>query len=204
MSKPSPLHVHERTSMQRAATSPTGRRRKSVGRIRSPRRSARVEMPVRLSALAALRLRTNATSQAAGPDSHPAVPLLSLHEAFGADFPGRQARGPHTPDLSLIDPGIFFGRGGEADVCEDVEHRLAGSRRRLAVTRQRDPVAVLSLDDDVQVQLDATIGAYPQIVDAVRVSREAALVPPIDRKVKSSPCNGIASWPARMASMLAP
>jgi hypothetical protein len=30
---------------------------------------------VRLSALAALRLRTNATSQAAGPDSHPAVPL---------------------------------------------------------------------------------------------------------------------------------
>jgi hypothetical protein len=25
MSKPSPLHVHERTSMQRAATSPTGR-----------------------------------------------------------------------------------------------------------------------------------------------------------------------------------
>jgi hypothetical protein len=59
--------------------------------------------------------------------------LLSLHEAFDEDLTGRQARGPHTPDLSLIDPGIVLGRGGEADVCEDVEHRLAGSRRRLAV-----------------------------------------------------------------------
>lgn len=76
---------------------------------------------------------------------------LSLHEAFGADLPGRQARRPHTRDLSLIDPGIVLGRGGEADVCEDVEHRLAGSRRRLAVARQRDPVAVIGLDDQVQV-----------------------------------------------------
>src|SRR6266700_5686359 len=69
---------------------------------------------------------------------------LSLHEAFGEDLPGRQARGSHTPDLSLIDPCIVLGRGGEADVCEDVEHRLAGSRRRLAAARQRDPVAVLA------------------------------------------------------------
>ena len=110
---------------------------------------------------------------------------LSLHEAFGEDLPGRQARRPHTPDLPLIDPGIFFGRGGEADVCEDVEHRLAGSRRRLAVARQRDPVAVVGLDDQVQVELHATIGADPHIVDAVRPAREAAFVPPIDGKVES-------------------
>jgi hypothetical protein len=35
-----------------------------------------------------------------------AMSLASLHEAFGEDLPGLQARGPHTPDLSLIDPGI--------------------------------------------------------------------------------------------------
>jgi hypothetical protein len=46
-------------------------------------------------------------------------------------------------------------------------------------------VAVVGLDDHVQVELDATIGAHPQIVDAVRASREAAPEPPIDRKVKS-------------------
>ena len=78
---------------------------------------------------------------------------LSLHEAFGEDLPGRKARGPHTPDLPLIDPRIFFGGCGEADICEDVEHRLAGSRRRLAVAGQRDPVAVVGLDDQVQVEL---------------------------------------------------
>jgi hypothetical protein len=59
------------------------------------------------------------------------------------------------------------------------------SRRRLAVARQRDPVTVVGLDDHVQVELDATIGAHPQIIDAVCASREAALEPPIDRKIKS-------------------
>ena len=48
----------------------------------------------------------------------------------------------------------------------------------LRVARHRDPVAVLGLDDHVQVELDANIGALPQIVDAVCASREAALVPP--------------------------
>src|SRR5882724_10775418 len=110
---------------------------------------------------------------------------LSLHEAFGEDLPGRQSRGPHTPYLPLIDPRIFFGGCGEADVCEDVEHRLAGSRYRLAVARQRDPVAVVGLDDYVQIELHATIGAHPHIVDAVRMAREAALEPPIDRKIES-------------------
>src|SRR5919201_7126526 len=110
---------------------------------------------------------------------------LSLHEALGEDLPGRQARGPHTPNLPLIDPRIFFGGCGEADVCEDVEHRLAGSRRRLAIAGQCDPVAVVGLDDQMQVEFHATIGAHPHIIDAVRTAREAALVPPIDRKVES-------------------
>jgi hypothetical protein len=70
----------------------------------------------------------------------------SLHEGFDAGLPGSQARGPDTPDLPLIDACVFFAGGGEADVCEDVKYRLAGSRRRLAVTRQRDPVAVPGLD----------------------------------------------------------
>jgi hypothetical protein len=55
----------------------------------------------------------------------------------------------------------------------------------LAVATQCDPVAVLRLDDQVQVELEATIGVHLQTVDAACTAREAALVPPIDGKVKS-------------------
>src|SRR5258708_29038394 len=88
---------------------------------------------------------------------------LSLHEAFDEDLPGRQARGPHTPDLSLMDPGIVLGRGGEADVCEDVEHRLGGARRPPAPARQSGPAGGPGLDDTAHVELDAAPCAHPRI-----------------------------------------
>src|SRR5262249_41458872 len=98
---------------------------------------------------------------------------LSLHEASARIFPVARLAVP-TPDLPLIDPGIVLERGGEADVSEDVKHRLAGSRRRLAVARQRDPVAVpgLGLEDHRQVELDATCDNR-----SFRVDQMVAFVP---------------------------
>jgi hypothetical protein len=109
----------------------------------------------------------------------------SLLKRFDLYFPGSQARGPYTPNLPIIDPGIFFGGGGETDVCKDVERWLAVSRRRLAIARQRNPTAVVGLDGQVQVKLHATIGSHSQIVDATRTPHEAASTATINGKVKS-------------------
>lgn len=101
------------------------------------------------------------------------------------NLPGSQARGPDTPDLPLIDPCVFFGGGGEPDVSKYVEYRLAVSRRRLAVARQSNPVAIIGLDGQVQVEVHAPISADSQIVDAVRPAREAPFKTSINRKVES-------------------
>src|SRR5260370_7613504 len=126
------------------------------------RRSAASVSRVRVNAFSFTSISRRAASHASGETMGgvfmgviSCAMSLSLHEAFGEDLPGRQARGPHPPDLSLIDPGILLGRGGEANVCEDVEHRLARSRRQLAIATQRDPVAALRLDPQVPVALHA-------------------------------------------------
>jgi hypothetical protein len=56
-------------------------------------------------------------------------------------------------------------------------------------------VAVLGLDDQVQVELDATIGAHPQIVDAVRPSRKAALEPPSGGSLQRSGASAVRGEP---------
>src|SRR5260370_39377289 len=109
----------------------------------------------------------------------------SLHICRDVNLPSGLARGPYCPDLPCIDPCILLGGGGETDVAKDIEHRLAVSRRRLAIARQSNPMAVVGLDGQVQVKVDATISTHSQIVDAVRPSRKPALTASINGKVKS-------------------
>src|SRR5260370_9272871 len=92
----------------------------------------------------------------------------SLHICRDVNLPSGHARGPYCPDLPCIDPCILLGGGGETDVAKDIEHRLAVSRRRLAIARQSNPMAAVGLDGPVQVKVDATISTHSQIADAVR------------------------------------
>jgi hypothetical protein len=109
----------------------------------------------------------------------------SLHIRRDANPPGSQVSSPYAPNLPLIDPCILFGGGGEPDVCKDIDHRLAVSRCRLAIARQRNAMAIVGLNDHVQVKVDATISAHSQIVDAVLAPRKAALTGSIDMKVEA-------------------
>src|SRR6185437_129881 len=108
----------------------------------------------------------------------------SLPERDNVNPSSRQARGSDAPDLALIHPSIFPGGGGQADVCKDIEHRLAVSRCRLAIARQSNPLPVVGLEGHVQVEVDATITANPQIVHAVCPPRKAAGTAPLHRKIK--------------------
>src|SRR5215467_14208538 len=120
----------------------------------------------------------------------------SLHEGFDVHLPGSQARGPDGPDLPLIHPRVLFGGGGEPDASKEVEYRLAVSRRRLAVARQSDPVAIIGLHSQVEVELHAPISADSQIVEAVRPARDAPFRASINCKVKS----GSLQWNLLFAS----
>src|SRR5579859_472263 len=104
----------------------------------------------------------------------------SLHICLGVNLPSRHARGPYAPDLPRIDPSILLGGGGETDVRKDMERRLALSRCRLAIARQRNPMAVVFLDGQVQVKVDATICSHSKIIDAVRSPGKAALATSIN------------------------
>src|SRR5215475_6416641 len=70
---------------------------------------------------------------------------LSLHVAFNVNLPGRQDRGPHTPDLPRVDPRIRLGGGGKTDVRKQIDDRLAAARCGLAIAGQRNPLAVVRL-----------------------------------------------------------
>src|SRR5215469_4729265 len=109
----------------------------------------------------------------------------SLPVCLDTHLPSSHAPGPYGPDLPRIDPCIFFGGGGETDVCKDIDHRFVTSRRSLTIARQGNPVPVLGLDRHVQVKLDTAIGAHSRIVHAVRTPRKAALTASSNRKVKS-------------------
>jgi len=91
-----------------------------------------------------------------------------LHVRLDVNLPSSQARGPYTPNLPGIDPCIFFGGGEKANISKDIELWIVVSRRRLAIARQSNPMAVVGLDDQVQVELHPAISAYSQVIDAVR------------------------------------
>src|SRR5579864_3097463 len=88
--------------------------------------------------------------------------------------------------------------------CKDIHYWLVFSRRRLAITRQSNPTAVVGLDSHAQVKLDTAISANSQIVDAVRTPERRPLPRPVTARSNRAPCSGIASLLARMASILAP
>jgi hypothetical protein len=108
----------------------------------------------------------------------------SLHEGFDANLPGSKGRRPYAPNLPLIDPRVLFGGGVKSDVSKDIEYRLTFSQRRLAVTGQSNSLAIVCLDDQVQVELHASISANFQKVEALRPAREATVTAPINREVK--------------------
>src|SRR4029077_10770328 len=77
----------------------------------------------------------------------------SLHVRLDVNLPSSHARGPYAPNLPGIDPCIFFGGGGKTNISKEIEHCLVVSRRGLAIARQGNPMAVVGLNGQVQIQL---------------------------------------------------
>jgi hypothetical protein len=111
----------------------------------------------------------------------------SLHVYVDVDLASGDIHGPRAPDLSRVDPRVVLGRRAETDVLGQVGARLRSTRPTHAVGRKRDSATVVRLKARSNVEIDAAVGAKPEIVAAPHSPRQPACSAALKRAVDANP-----------------